>query len=154
MGNSSISYAEKYMRVALQEAYKASGLKEVPVGCVIVEQNHVIAAAYNTMEQDHVVTSHAELKAIQLASKRKNSWRLTDCDLFVTMEPCNMCMGAVLLSRLRSVYYGVHNPKTGAFTGPTPMPNQLTSVRIYSGICAQEIQEQLKAFFLPRRGEL
>ncbi len=154
MSNSSISYAEKYMRMALQEACKASDQKEVPVGCVIVEQNQVLASTFNTMEQDCSVTSHAELKAIQLASKRKNNWRLTDCDLFVTMEPCNMCMGAILLCRIRSVYYGVHNPKTGAFTGPTPIPNQLTSVRIYSGICEQEIQEQLKTFFLPRRSEL
>jgi tRNA(adenine34) deaminase len=145
------SYAEKYMQEALLEAKKAMEMKEVPVGCVIVQKGNIIAAEHNTVEKDKTILSHAELKAIRSASRVLRDWRLIACDLFVTMEPCNMCMGGILLSRIRSLYYGIQNPKMGAFCGPYAVSNQLFPFSVYNGILEEEIQKQLQDFFAPKR---
>ncbi|MDD4028175.1 MAG: nucleoside deaminase [Caldisericia bacterium] len=145
------SYAEKYMQEALLEAKKAMEMKEVPVGCVIVRKGEIIAAEHNTVENDKSILSHAELKAIRRASKELRDWRLIACDLFVTMEPCNMCMGGILLSRLRSLYYGIHNPKMGAFSGPYAVSTQFLPFSVYNGILESEIETQLHLFFGPKR---
>ena len=145
------SYAEKFMWEAIQEAQKASNTNEVPIGCVIVKNNQIIANEYDTMETDKTVLSHAEIKAIHSASKIVNDWRLVDCDLFVTVEPCIMCIGAVILSRIRSIYYGVQNAKTGAFSSPFSISNQTLKVQVFQGILSGKIKEQLALFFQNKR---
>ena len=86
---------EKFMKLALKEAKKAELIDEVPIGCVIVKDDKVIARGYNTREKDHLVTSHCEINALRKAQKKIKDWQLTDCELFVTLEPCPMCAGAI-----------------------------------------------------------
>ena len=105
---------EKFMREALKEAKKALIEDEVPVGAVIVKDNKIIARAYNMKEQKQDGTMHAEIIAIKKASKKLNNWRLIDCEMYVTLEPCTMCAGAIISSRIKKVYIGTSDPKTGA----------------------------------------
>ena len=105
---------EKFMKEALKEAQKAFDKDEVPVGAVIVKDNKIIARAHNVKEQKHDATSHAEILAIQKACKKLGCWRLTDCDMYVTLEPCSMCAGALIHSRIRKLYIGTQDDKTGA----------------------------------------
>ena len=100
---------EKYMKVAIQEAKKAYELDEVPIGAVIVHNDKIIASAHNLKEHDKTVTSHAEILAIQSASQTLSNWRLDDCDIYITLEPCPMCASAIQQSRIKSVYYGTSN---------------------------------------------
>lgn len=104
------------MRQALKEAQKAYALKEVPVGAVIVYQDKIIARGYNLREKNQSVLAHAELQAIKKAEKKIGSWRLEDCDLYVTLEPCPMCAGAIIQSRINHVYFGAYDQKGGAVT--------------------------------------
>ena len=104
----------RYMKLALKEAKKALLLDEVPIGCVIVKDGKVIARGFNHRENKQMVISHAEIEAIQKANKRLKSWRLVDCDIYVTLEPCIMCMGAIIQSRFRNVFYGASDLKGGA----------------------------------------
>lgn len=105
---------EKFMKEALKEAQKAYDKLEVPVGAVIVKDGKIIARAYNQKEEKHDTTNHAEILAIKKASKKLESWRLTDCDMYVTLEPCSMCAGALIQARIRKVYFGATDEKTGA----------------------------------------
>ena len=105
---------EKFMKEALKEALKAYKKEEIPVGAVIIKDNKIIARAYNKKEEKLDTTKHAEILAIQKASKKLNSWRLTDCDMYVTLEPCSMCAGALIQARIRKVYVGTEDTKTGA----------------------------------------
>ena len=105
---------EHFMNEALKQAKKAYNKLEVPVGAVIVKNGTIIARAYNQKETKFDTTKHAEILAIQKASKKLNSWRLTGCDMYVTLEPCTMCAGAIIQARLRKVYFGVPDEKTGA----------------------------------------
>ncbi len=105
---------EHFMKEALKQAKKAYKKLEVPVGAVIVKNGKIIARAYNQKETKFDTTKHAEILAIQKASKKLNSWRLLDCDLYVTLEPCPMCAGAIIQSRIKNVYYGAQDEKTGA----------------------------------------
>lgn len=105
---------EKFMNLAYLQAQKALLEDEVPVGCVIVKDNKVIARAYNKRENKNSSTAHAEILAIQKACKKLNSWRLIDCTLYVTLEPCPMCAGAIILSRIDRVVFGALDPKGGA----------------------------------------
>lgn len=98
---------EKYMEIAYLEANKAYKKMEVPVGAVIVKDNKVISKAHNLMETKNDCTKHAEIIAIKKASKKLKNWRLIDCDLYVTLEPCEMCKGAISLSRIKNVYFSV-----------------------------------------------
>ena len=107
---------EYFMSIALKEAQKALLKDETPIGCVIVKDDKVIARGHNLREIKNIVTSHAEIEAITKANKKLNNWRLVDCDLYVTIEPCIMCAGAIIQSRIRTVYYGAPDPKGGAFT--------------------------------------
>ena len=102
------------MNMALKEAIKASQEDEVPIGCVIVKNNKVVSRGHNRRESKNDVTSHAEIEAIRKASKKLDDWQLIDCDLYVTIEPCLMCMGAIIQSHIRNVYYGSEDPKGGA----------------------------------------
>ena len=105
---------EKFMKEALKEAQKAFDKDEVPVGAVIVKDNKIIARAHNVKEQKHDATSHAEILAIQKACKKLGAWRLSNCDMYVTLEPCSMCAGALINSRIRKLYIGTQDDKTGA----------------------------------------
>ena len=102
---------EKYMKQALKEAQKAYDKLEIPVGAVIVKDNKIIARAHNLKETKKSATAHAEILAIQKANKKLNNWRLLDCDMYVTLEPCQMCMGAIISSRVRNIYIGTLDPK-------------------------------------------
>ena len=102
------------MKIALKEAKKAYDKLEVPVGAVIVKDGKIIAKAHNQKETKFDTTKHAEILAIQKASKKLNSWRLIDCEMYVTLEPCPMCAGAIIQSRIKKVYFGVQDEKTGA----------------------------------------
>lgn len=99
----------KYMECALNEAKKAFLSDEIPVGCVIVKNNKIISKAHNIKEKTNDATSHAEIIAIKKACGKLKSWRLDDCELYVTLEPCMMCVGAILESRIKKVYYGTKN---------------------------------------------
>ena len=105
---------EKFMKEALKEAKKAYNKLEVPVGAVIVKDGKIIARAHNQKETKTDTTNHAEILAIQKASKKLKSWRLIDCEMYVTLEPCSMCAGAILNSRIKKVYIGASDEKTGA----------------------------------------
>ena len=105
---------EKFMKEALKEAQKAFDKDEVPVGAVIVKDNKIIARAHNTKELKHDATGHAEILAIQKACKKLGAWRLQDCDMYVTLEPCSMCTGALINARIRKLYIGTQDDKTGA----------------------------------------
>ena len=105
------SISEKYMREALKQAKKAYQLGEVPIGCVIVHQGRIIGRGYNRRNTDKNTLSHAEITAIKRASKVIGDWRLEDCTLYVTLEPCQMCAGAIIQARIPEVVMGCRNPK-------------------------------------------
>ena len=109
-----IKEQEKFMKIAIEEAKKAYKKLEVPVGAIIVKDGKVIAKAHNQKETKFDTTKHAEILAIQKASKKLNSWRLIDCEMYVTLEPCSMCAGAIINSRIKKVYIGTDDEKTGA----------------------------------------
>ena len=143
-----------FMQMALEEARAAQTRGEVPVGCVIVRDGEVIARAGNRTLADRDPTGHAELLAIRAASAALGSERLTDCDLYVTLEPCTMCAAAMSFARIRRLYFGAPDPKGGAvehgvrfFGSPTCHHRP----QVYSGIGEQESAELLKAFFAARR---
>ena len=102
---------EKWMKEALKEAEKAYGKLEIPVGAVIVKEGKIIARAHNLKETKQTATAHAEMLAIQKANKKLNNWRLLDCDIYVTLDPCEMCMGAIISSRIKNIYIGTLDPK-------------------------------------------
>ncbi len=105
---------EKFMKEALKEAQKALAIEEVPVGAVIVKDGKIIARAHNTKETKKDATCHAEILAIQKACKKLGAWRLIDCEMYVTLEPCSMCAGALINSRIKKLYIGTDDNKTGA----------------------------------------
>ena len=105
---------EKFMKAALKEAQKAFDIEEIPVGAVIVKDGKIIARAHNTKETSKNAVHHAEILAIQKACKKLNSWRLLDCEMYVTLEPCPMCAGALINSRISKIYIGTNDEKTGA----------------------------------------
>ena len=105
---------EKYMKEALKQAQKAYDLGEVPVGAVIVKDGKIIGRGYNSKEKNYDTTKHAEIIAIQKASKKMKSWRLNNCEMYVTLEPCSMCAGAIIQARIKKVYIGAMDYKTGA----------------------------------------
>ncbi len=104
---------EKYMKEAIKQAKKAYALGEVPIGCVIVYEEKIIARGYNRRVTDKNTLSHAELNAIKKASKKLGDWRLDGCEMYITLEPCQMCSGAIVQSRIKKVYAGCMNPKAG-----------------------------------------
>ena len=105
---------EKWMKEAIKQAKKAYEKDEVPIGCVIVKDHKIIARGYNKREMLQQSYAHAEMIAIQKACKILNTWRLEECDLYVTLEPCPMCAGAIIQSRIKTVVYGAHDPKAGS----------------------------------------
>ena len=141
---------EKYMKMAIAQAKKAWKIDEVPIGCVIVFQDKVIARGYNRRNTDKNTLSHAELNAIRKASRKLGDWRLDDCEMYITLEPCQMCSGAIVQSRIKKVYIGCMNPKAGC-AGSVLNLLQVEKfnhkVIIENGILEEECSNMLKSFF-------
>jgi tRNA(adenine34) deaminase len=143
-----------FMSLALAEARAAQDAGEVPVGCVIVREGRVIARAGNRTILDHDPTAHAEMLAIREAAATIGSERLTDCDLYVTLEPCAMCAAAASFARIRRLYYGAADPKGGAVDNGVRFFNSPSChhrPEVYGGIAEGEAGELLRAFFQERR---
>ena len=141
---------EKFMKVALKEAKKACKKLEVPVGAVIVKDGKIIAKAHNQKETKFDTTKHAEILAIQKASKKLGAWRLLDCEMYVTLEPCPMCAGAIINSRIKKVYIGCMNPKAGcagSIMNLLQVDKFNHQVEIEKGILEEECSSLLKDFF-------
>lgn len=141
---------EKYMRAALKQAKKALLLGEVPIGCVIVYDNKIIARGYNRRNTDKNTLSHAEITAIRKACKKIGDWRLEDCTLYVTLEPCQMCSGAIVQARIPQVVIGCMNPKAGcagSILNLLGMPEFNHQVQVIRGILEKECSTVLKQFF-------
>ena len=141
---------EKYMKEALKEAKKAYDKLEIPVGAVIVKNGEIIARAHNVKEAKKDTTKHAEIIAIQKASKKLDSWRLNDCEMYVTLEPCAMCAGALIQSRMKKVYIGTMDEKTGACGSVLNLLEDYKfnhMVDIEKEICKEECEKILKDFF-------
>ena len=137
------------MEAALAEAKKAYLIDEVPVGAVIVYNDKIIARGHNTRETKQSVLGHAEINAIKKASKKIGSWRLEDCDMYVTLEPCSMCSGAIIQSRIKNLYFGAFDPKTGACGSVLNLfeHNFNHKVNVVSGIMEEECSRIIKEFF-------
>ena len=146
---------EYYMYQALLEAKKAKDKLEVPVGCVIVKDNKIIARAHNLVEFKQSVQAHAEMLAIKKASKKLGSWRLENCDLYVTLEPCIMCSGAIINSRIKRLIYGASEPKFGAHQSKTNVFSLTLNhkTEVISGVLASESNKILKEFFKTLRNK-
>ena len=137
---------EKYMKIALKEAKKAFKKGEIPIGAVIVKNNKIIAKAHNLKELKNNCTAHAEIIAIEKASKKNKNWRLNDCKLYVTMEPCMMCCGAIIQSRISTVIYGVDNENYGY----SKILNE-NNIEVISKKCESECRKIIQDFFAKKR---
>ncbi len=141
---------EKYMKEAIRQARKAAAIGEVPIGCVIVFQDKIIARGYNRRITDKNTLSHAELNAIRKASRKLGDWRLDDCEMYVTLEPCQMCAGAIVQARIKKVYIGCMNPKAGcagSIMNLLQVKQFNHQVEIETGIMEEECSMMLKNFF-------
>lgn len=141
---------EKFMKEALKEAKKAYDKLEVPVGAVIVKDGEIIARAHNLKETRFDTTNHAEIIAIQKASKKLKSWRLLDCEMYVTLEPCSMCAGAIINSRIKKIYIGANDDKTGAIGSVLNLFEDYKfnhKVEFEKGIMKEDCENILKDFF-------
>lgn len=141
---------EKYMKIALEEAKKAYNKDEIPVGAVIIKNGEVVAKAYNLKETKQDTTNHAEILAIKKASKKLGTWRLTDCEMYVTLEPCSMCAGALIQSRIKKVYIGAMDYKTGACGSNLNLLEDYPcnhKVEVQTGVMQEECEQIIKNFF-------
>lgn len=141
---------ELYMKEALKEAKKAFLKDEVPIGAVIVKNGKIIARAHNLKELRKDTTCHAEILAIKKASKKLNNWRLEDCDLYVTLEPCSMCAGAIIHSRIKRIFIGTMDEKTGACGSVLNLLEDYKfnhKVEVNKYILEEQCEEILKKFF-------
>jgi tRNA(adenine34) deaminase len=146
---------KEFMAIAIAEARKALEHDDVPVGAVVVHQGEVVGAGHNERERRQDPTAHAETLALQAAARRRGSWRLLDCTLYVTLEPCAMCAGAIVLARVPRVVYGTADPKAGAAGSvldvlAEPRLNHRPAVE--GGVLADECAGLLREFFAARRG--
>lgn len=140
-------FMEKYMKEAIKEAKKSLKKDDVPIGAIIVKENKIIARAHNLKENKNNAIYHAEILAINKACKKLNRWRLNDCTLYVTMEPCLMCTGAIIQSRIKKVYYSIKNDDFGALD----KLHEKYKIETNSGLCADESLTMLKTFFDEKR---
>lgn len=141
---------EKYMKEALKQAKKAYELGEVPIGCVIVYEDKIIGRGYNRRNTDKNTLAHAEITAINKASKKMGDWRLEGCTLYVTLEPCQMCAGAIVQARITEVVMGSMNPKAGcggSILNILEMPEFNHQVQVKRGVLAEECTQMLTTFF-------
>ncbi len=147
---------EKWMKEAIKQAKLAFKHDEVPIGCVIVKDNKIIARGYNKREKLQQSYAHAEMIAIRKACEKIGSWRLEDCDLYVTLEPCPMCSGAIIQSRIRNVYFGASDPKggcVGSITNLFTMKEFNHHPNYKSEILKEECSQLLKEFFKMKRNK-
>ncbi|MFH1355733.1 MAG: nucleoside deaminase [bacterium] len=148
-----------HMQQALAQAQLAFAQDEVPIGAVVVRENNIITQAFNSCETDRNPLSHAEIKAIQEATKKTGNWRLTDCDLYVTLEPCPMCLGALFQARIRTLYIGCYDHKRldnnlsifPSLKGKTQITDNNHTIKVVGGIMETECSELLKDFFKKKR---
>lgn len=139
-----------FMKAALSEAEKAYAIGEVPVGCVITYENQIIARAHNKRETNQNALHHAEVLAIDEACKVLGEWRLDQCDLYVTLEPCLMCTGAILNARIRNVFFGAYDLQAGEselLVRPRYGKLRNPNIKVYEGIHKEECQKLLDSFF-------
>lgn len=150
------SIQEKYMREALKQAKKAYSLGEVPIGCVIVHEGKIIGRGYNRRNTDKNTLSHAEITAIKKASKVIGDWRLEECTIYVTLEPCQMCAGAIVQARIPEAVIGCMNPKAGCAGSVLDLfhePGFNHQVEMETGLLGEECSQLLKKFFKELREE-
>ena len=147
---------EKYMKAAIREAKKAWALGEVPIGCVIVYEDKIIGRGYNRRMVDHSALAHAEIAAIKKACKRMGDWRLEECELYVTLEPCPMCAGAIVQARIPKVVIGCMNPKAGcagSILNLLDMKQFNHQVEVTRGIMETECSAMMSGFFAELRAK-
>ncbi len=152
--NREIKKDEKYMKMALKEAQKAADINEVPIGCVIVRNDKVIAKAYNKRNTEKNVLAHAELLAIKQACKKTGDWRLEDCTMYITLEPCQMCSGAMVQARLKRAVIGAMNKKAGcagSVLNILQMQEFNHQVDVTRGVLETECSEVISKFFADLR---
>lgn len=145
-----MSREEFFMNEAVKQAKKALAIGEVPIGCVIVYQDKIIGRGYNRRMTDKNTLSHAELNAIKKASKLLGDWRLDDCEMYITLEPCQMCSGAIVQARIKKVYIGSMNPKAGcagSVLNLLQIPEFNHQVEIETGILKEKCSTMLTSFF-------
>ena len=142
----------KYMSIALDIAKKTQ--KDIPIAALIVKNNEIIASATNKREEQNRTIAHAEILAIEEANKKLGSWRLDDCDIYVTIEPCPMCTWAIINARIKNIYFGSYDTKYGACTSAINLAQLANSkINIKGGILEQECNELLKKYFENLRNE-
>ena len=142
----------KFMKEALKRAKKGLAQGEVPVGAVIVHEGRVVSSGYNRRTRTQTAISHAEMYAIDRACKKFGSWRLPECDLYVTLEPCPMCMGAALNARVRKIYFGAYEQKGRSMTAELAASNLLNhTLEVEGGVLEAECSEVLSGFFRSMR---
>ena len=144
----------RFMKEAIKEAKKAELIDEVPIGCVIVKDDKIVARGHNVRETKKTPLGHAEIIAINKASKKLGAWRLQDCDIYITLEPCIMCAGAIIQSRIRHVYYGAKDPKGGAIESSINVleaKNINHHPEISSGLLEEECSNIISQYFKRKR---
>ena len=147
---SKLTREEKYMKEALKEAKKAQEKGEVPIGCIIVMEDKIVGRGYNRRMTDQSALAHAEIYAIKKACKNVGDWRLDEAEMYVTLEPCQMCSGAIIQARIRKLYIGAMNPKAGCAGSILNMfeePRFNHHVEVSEGLMQEECSEMLKDFF-------
>ena len=138
----------KFMKAALKEAEKAEKIDEIPVGAVIVKDGKIIDRGYNKRETKQDALMHAEIVAIGKACRKLGSWRLEDCDIYVTLEPCPMCTGAIIQARIKNVYFGAYDQKSGCLGSVCDLSKILPhKIGYEGGILKEDCEEILKSFF-------
>lgn len=145
-----LTETEKYMKEAIRQAHKAWKLQEVPIGCVIVKEGKIIARGYNRRNTDKNTLAHAELIAIRKASRAVGDWRLEDCTMYITLEPCQMCAGAIVQARIPRVVIGSRNPKAGcagSILNLLNVPEFNHQTELTEGILEEECSAMLTDFF-------
>jgi len=145
---------EYFMSLALKEAKKAELIDEVPIGCIIVKDDKVIARGHNQRETKNLVMSHAEMEAIAKANKKLKSWRLADCDIYITVEPCLMCIGAIIQSRIKNIYFGAKDFKGGALgssINALEAENINHHPNVVEGVLEKECSSLLSNYFKRKR---
>ena len=135
-----------YMKIALKEAEKSLKYDDVPIGAVIIKNNQIISKAHNLKEKKQIATKHAEILAIEKACKKIKTWHLEECEIYITMEPCMMCTGAILQSRIKKIYYSMKNEKFGYIEKIKDK-----NIEIFEGMKQKESLELVKRFFATKR---